>query len=238
MNLEKDYRPRLNINEYEFLRHSGNRVLVIGDLHEPFSKSGYLEHCVNTYEKYNCNTVVFIGDIIDMHYSSFHPTDPDGHSAAKELELAKTNIKKWYEAFPKAMVCLGNHDLIPDRKAFNAGLSKLWVRDVSDVLEVPNWEFGEHFIIDGVKYTHGTNRKARQRVKDDFISIVQGHYHSESYIEFFVGESFKIFAMQLGCGVDRTAYAMAYGKEFKKMHVNCGVVLESGELPILEYMKL
>jgi hypothetical protein len=31
---------------------------------------------------------------------------------------------------------------------------------------------------------------------------------------------------------------MAYSKHFDKMHINCGVVLENGTLPILEYQKL
>ena len=47
-----------------------------------------------------------------------------------------------------------------------------------------------------------------------------------------------MFAMQIGCGVDDRSYAMAYGKHFDKMHINCGVVLENGTLPILEYQKL
>jgi UDP-N-acetylmuramyl pentapeptide synthase len=51
---------------------TGKRVLVIGDLHEPFCLDGYLNHCTNTYKKYKCDTVVFIGDIIDSHFSSFH----------------------------------------------------------------------------------------------------------------------------------------------------------------------
>ncbi len=218
--------------------HSGSRVLAIGDLHEPFSLDDYLDFNVDVYKKYGCNRVVFMGDIIDNHYSSFHDTDPDGHSAAEELRIAKKRVANWYKAFPKAEVCLGNHDIIPDRKAFNAGLSTDWIRNISEVLEVPNWKFSESFVIDGVKYVHGTARKARIRAKEDFNSIVQGHYHSESYIEFFVGDRFKFFAMQIGCGVDRKAYAMAYGKYYKKMHINSGVVLEDGHLPILEYMKL
>jgi len=49
---------------------TNKNVLVIGDLHLPFSLDGYLEHCINTYKQYNCNEVVFIGDIIDNHASS------------------------------------------------------------------------------------------------------------------------------------------------------------------------
>ena len=215
-----------------------SRVLVIGDLHEPFSKDGYLDFCLDTYEKYGCNQVIFIGDIMDNHYSSFHDTDPDGHSAAEEFRLAKERVATWYKQFPVAKVCIGNHDLIPDRKAFNAGLSNVWMKSIAEVLDVPDWDFRECFSIDNVKYVHGTARKARIRAKEDFGSVVQGHYHSESYIEYFVGDRFKFFAMQIGCGVDRDNYAMAYGKYYKKMHINVGVVLEGGQLPILEYMKL
>jgi metallophosphoesterase superfamily enzyme len=218
--------------------YNSNRMLVIGDLHAPFIKPGYLEFCRSIYGKYNCNRVMFIGDLIDNHFSSFHDTDPDGHGAAEELRRAKETIADWYKTFPEAYVVIGNHDLIPSRRLFNAGVTTSWIRPISEVLDVPNWEFAEEFTIDDIKYCHGTNRKAQNRAKDDLISIVQGHYHSEGYITHYVGDSYAIFAMQVGCGVDRTAYSMAYGKAFKKMHTSCGVVLENGRLPILEYMEL
>ena len=217
---------------------SDKRVLVIGDLHAPFIKYGYLEFCQQISYKYDCNVVIFIGDIIDMHYSSYHESDPDGMSAGAELLKAKSEIANWYRAFPKAKVCLGNHDLIPNRKAMSSGLSNSWIKTVDEVLETPNWEFGEEFELDDVTYVHGTGRKARNRAKAELSSIVQGHYHSESYIEHYVGKQYSIFAMQLGCGIDRKSYAMAYGKHFNKPHINCGVILENGKLPILEYMKL
>jgi hypothetical protein len=50
------------------------------------------------------------------------------------------------------------------------------------------------------------------------------------------GKTNRLFAMQLGCGVDDKSYAMAYGRFFDKMHINCGVVLDNGKLPIIEYM--
>lgn len=216
---------------------NNSNVLIIGDLHEPFSKTGYLEFCYSIYKKYNCNEVVFIGDIIDNHFQSFHSTDPDGHSAAKELEMAKDKIGLWYKTFTNAKVCIGNHDLIPDRKSFNAGLSKYWIKSISEVLDTPNWEYSDEFIINDVLYTHGTGRKASNRMQKDLINVVQGHYHSSSYIENLMGRSNRLFAMQLGCGVDDKSYAMAYGKHFDKMHINCGVVLNNGKLPIIEYME-
>ena len=78
-------------SEYETyldFKKGKKNVLVIGDLHAPFIRDGYMEHCIRIRDKYNCGQIVFIGDIIDNHYSSYHETDPDGHSAARELELA------------------------------------------------------------------------------------------------------------------------------------------------------
>lgn len=215
-----------------------NRVLVIGDLHEPFALDGYLEFCVEIKNKYQCNKIVFIGDVMDSHASSFHESDSDGDSAGLELDKARERLARWYKAFPIASVCVGNHDLIPFRKAQTLGLSSQWVRPFQDVFNTPNWTYAEDFVIDNVLYTHGIGRKARQRAKNDMMSTSQGHYHSESYIEHFVGLSDHIWAMQVGCGINRKSYAMAYGKHFDKPHINCGVVLENGTLPILEYMNL
>lgn len=215
---------------------ANKNILIIGDLHAPFTINGYFDFCKKIRDKYMCDTIVFIGDLVDNHFSSFHDTDPDGHSAAEELKLAKEQIDVWYKEFPRAYVCIGNHDQIPNRQAFKSGVSKYWVKDISDVLETPNWQYSEEFIINDVLYTHGVGRKAYNRMLQDLISIVQGHYHSESEIRFLVGKKRKTFSMQVGCGVDFKSYAMAYGKYFKKMHINCGVVCD--DLPILEYMDL
>lgn len=238
MSKKKQHRPRLTPDEYRRLLSlsEGERILIIGDLHEPFTREGYLEFCQQMYSKYNCNRVVFTGDILDNHYSSYHETDPDGHSAAEELQRAKFAIKQWHDAFPNAYVCEGNHDNLPNRKSMTAGISKAWIKSIKDVLETPTWKFGESFIIDGVLYCHGIGRKARQRSRQDMMSVVQGHYHSESYIEWTVGKRDRIFALQVGCGMDDKAYAAAYGKHFAKMHINVGLVIDG--VPILEYMDI
>lgn len=240
--MKKEIRPRLSPAEYSALmdlrEEKLNNTLVIGDLHAPFVKEGYLEFCKEIYLRWRCNRVVLIGDIIDNHYSSYHETDPDGHSAARELELAKEKISEFYGAFPHAYVCVGNHDLIPNRKRFSAGLSKYWVRNIGEVLETPRWQFAEEWVLDGVLYTHGVGRKARNRCMQEFISVAQGHYHSESSVEYFCNDEKLLFALQVGCGIDRQAYAMAYGKYFKKPQLNCGVVIDGGRYALIEPMRL
>lgn len=234
-------RPRLTdglTNLVKGLKGKGNRVLVIGDLHAPFTLNGYLEHCKRIHSKYNCNKVIFIGDVIDHHYSSYHETDPDGLSGGDELDLAIKEIAKWYKAFPKATVTIGNHDRIVHRKAFTAGISKRFVRDYHEVLETPGWNFVESIVVDDVMYIHGEGGTARTKMKKELHSVVQGHLHTQMYIDYAVGTNFKIFGMQVGCGIDRKSYAMAYGKNFGRPAIACAVILNEGTLPILEPMHL
>jgi len=87
-----------------------SRVLVIGDIHEPVSHPGYLSFCQDLHKAWNCNAVVFIGDVADFQAISFHTIHPECPGPGDEYMLAKQKIQKWYKAFPKAKVCIGNHD--------------------------------------------------------------------------------------------------------------------------------
>lgn len=241
--LKNRFNISLTEEEQKVVDRSSNNILIIGDLHSPFIKNGYLKHCKDIYKKYNCNKVIFIGDIIDNHYSSFHEPDPDGFGAGEELERAVSYIKPWYRAFPKADVCIGNHDAIVCRKAYSAGVSNKWIKDYDEVLETPGWNFDEHFIYDNVYYVHGTGssgmKAAYNRMVNWGMSVVQGHLHTECSIMWKCDTNSRLFSMQVGCGVDDKSYAMAYAKNFtKKYIISCGVVLEDGSLPILEPMLL
>ena len=226
MNQEGQYRPRLHgskLAAYNNMTRDERRILVIGDLHAPFTRDGYFDFCVDTYQKYNCNQVVFIGDIIDNHYSSYHESDPDGMGGGDELELAVQHIKKWVKQFPKADVTIGNHDRIVMRKAFSSAIPKAWIRPYNEVLGA-NWNWVERVVYDNVQYVHGEGGTARTKAKNDMMSTVQGHIHTQAYIEWTVGRNFRVFGMQVGCGVDAESYAAAYAKNFKRQAIGCGVV--------------
>lgn len=209
-----------------------SRILIIGDLHEPFCLLGYREFCIETAKKFDCTHTIFIGDIIDNHFTSYHETDPDGMSALDEFAHATNRINKWVEAFPQADVVIGNHDRLVTRKAFTAGISGIWLKEYNEVLNAPGWDFQEEFTYHDVRYIHGEQGTARNRAKKDLISTVQGHRHTEAYTEHIVGQKFHIFGTQVGCGVDRKAYAMAYAQAGPKPVIGCAVVLENGTLPI------
>lgn len=231
-----DFWESLNRETKRARPSSERRILAIGDLHAPFELDGYFEFCKETYRKYNCNQVVFIGDIIDNHYSSFHTTDPDGMGGADELEFAIAAIQKWSAEFPVADVCIGNHDRMIMRRAFDSAIPKIWIRSYNDVLGT-NWNWVERVVYDGVQYVHGEGGTARTKAKNDMMSTVQGHIHTQSYTEWLVGRNFRVFGMQVGCGIDSSAYAAAYAKHFKKQAIGCGVIL-GGETAINCLMKL
>jgi len=237
---KKDFRPRLKGNKkkaYLNITKDETRVLVIGDLHEPFCKKGYLEFCKKVYAENNCNKVVFIGDIIDNHYSSYHETDADGLGGGEELELGIKKIAEWYKAFPVADVTLGNHDIIISRKAQSGSIPKKWIKAYKEVLETPNWNFTDEVIIDNVLYHHGIGSKAHIKAVKNMMSTVAGHHHTDAYTMWYVGKNAKIFGMQVGCGIDIKSYAMAYGKWFPKPAIGCGVVV-NGEKAINILMDL
>ena len=227
--LTKDFRPRLKgqkKSNYEFFNKQEDRVLVIGDLHSPFDLESYFDFCVETYNNYNCNKVVFIGDIIDSHYSSYHETDADGMGGSDELELAIKRLKRWYNAFPDAYVTLGNHDRIIVRKAQTSNIPSKWIKEFGEVLETPNWKFVTDVYIDDVRYVHGDkSNKPRTAAKRDMVSTVSGHYHTDMYVDWFFGKTRAIFAMAVGCGIDSKSYAMGYMQGGKKEAIGCGVVL-------------
>lgn len=240
---KRNIRTWINREEQELLhrrrgKKTDNRILIIGDLHEPFCLEGYLEFCKETYRKYDCNKVIFIGDVIDNHFSSYHESDADGHGGGKELDLAIDKIANWYDAFPVADVIIGNHDRIIMRKAQTSQVPKKWIKSYKEVLNTPKWNFTDSVKYDDVLYIHGEGGTARSRMKKDLNSVVQGHLHTQAYCEHLVGANFRIFGMQVGCGVDNKSYAMAYAKNYGKPAIGVGVVLDNGTQPFNVLMKL
>ena len=240
--MERSNRYRLKQHEIQVIQklreQEVSNVLVIGDLHEPFCLDSYLDWCIEQYNIYNCTEIVFIGDIIDNHYSSYHETSADGMGGLDELELAIKRISRWYDAFPKATVIIGNHDRIIMRKAQTSAIPSKWIKSYKEVLEVPNWNFVERYELNDVQYIHGEGGTARTKCRADMMNTVQGHLHTQAYCEHYVGQKFRVFGMQVGCGINHESYAMAYAKYGKKPAVGCAVILNNGQTPLNLLMPL
>ena len=220
-----------------FLHGDPDNVLVIGDPHEPFTKEGYLEFCRKIQEEYDCGTVIHIGDAVDNHAVSYHEKDPEGMSAGDEFNLAIERMKRWYYTFPNVKVCIGNHDALPFRKAFSAGLPKTWLKTYQELLQSPpTWEWDFVHQVNGVIYQHGTGLSgemaAINAARENRQSTVIGHLHTVMNTRFLASYKDLIFGVTVGCGIDHEKYAFAYGKQnTRKPVVACCVVLD-GKLPI------
>lgn len=217
-----------------------SNVLFIPDLHAPFIKEGVLEWIKEEQNRYDCGTVIFAGDIVDGHAWSYHEHDPDGMSVGYELEAAREQLQPWFKAFPEALVCMGNHDLLIQRKARTIGLSKHFIKGFGEVVGAPkSWKFGLDFTKDNVNYKHGNVGDAFKVAQQSRISTCQGHFHALSFVQWTASEKDAIFGMQVGWAADRHSYAFEYGKPFaKKPIISLGLVLDRGRTPIVKLMNL
>jgi len=209
-----------------------NRVLCIGDLHAPCTRKGYMQFCKDTYKKWHCNTTVFIGDLVDWSAISFHLANPEGPGPMDEYNMAHKAIQEWYKVFPKAVVCIGNHDARPRRVAESVKIPAKFLRDYADMWETPKWNWVQSTIIDDVLYRHGHftgggKTPAWNQACKMGMSVVMGHYHSKGGINWSANPLRRWFGMDVGCGVDDTAYAFAYAKEQTERSIlSVGIVLD------------
>lgn len=219
------------------------RVGIIGDTHIPYEKEGYLDFCLETFEAWDCDTFVHIGDLIDHHGMSFHDSEPQLKGAYHERLDALERLQPWYDAFPELIITEGNHDIIPARQLRKIGIDpETWLRDMAEVYQFPEgWQVCQEYWIDDVLYHHGYTASGvngfRMDAKNRMVNTVSGHNHSNAGISASASDHRLVWGMAVGCGVDNTSMAFAYGKHFKnKPIIACGVVID-GE-PHVEFMNL
>lgn len=216
-----------------------SRVLAIGDLHLPVCHPNYLWFCQDTARSWKCDTIVLLGDVIDHHAISFHARHPDCPGPKDEFELANSALQPWVKAFPKAFVCIGNHDERPGRLAESVNIPALYLRNHAEVWQTKSWTWGYETVIDGVLYCHGTGlggaAPAAGLARSQHVSVVCGHAHSKAGVVWSCGPTTRIFGMDAGCGIDRAAWQFAYGRhQIKKPVLACGVILDG--IPYHEIM--
>ena len=222
-------------------------TLIIPDTHLPFTHRDFLDFCVDTGRAYGCKRVCHVGDVGDFHSISFHDSDPDGMSGGAELSALKKALRPWVKAFPVVFAALGNHDALAMRKAYANGIPSAYMRGFNEVLGLPaKWRFDFEWVFRDRhtwRLTHGTGSSGHDAAfkvaVSHRISTAQGHIHTAAGVKFHASSKDILWGMQVGCGIDRRAYAFNYGRDFpSKPILSCGVVLEGGTLPLVVPMAL
>ena len=209
------------------------RVLVLPDLHEPCTRPGALEFCKELRRKYRTNVTVFIGDVTDWHSISFHANHPEMPGPKDEFELAYIAIQKWKKAFPKATVCLGNHDRRITRLAESVSIPARFIRGYGDIWKTPNWDWVDEIVIDDVLYEHGDGQggsmyPAFNKMKNMGMSCVIGHHHSAGGVKWLVNPLRRMFGLDTGSLIDDKTMAFAYNKKAVKRSVLSAAVVIDG----------
>jgi len=203
-----------------------SRTLVIPDFHAPFQHKKSLAHCKEIYKKHKCNKVICIGDFADHHQMSRFTSEPDADGAMQEYKKTLRELKKWYKAFPKVDVVLGNHDAIPMRQAKEVGVSEEFLKKLDKVYDMPKgWKIYKKIVQDNVLYIHSAGsgmNASMNKARQMSMSVVSGHTHKHLGVIYFSNPSKLFFGMNVGCLIDKEAYAMRYSDS--EPTLGCGVV--------------
>lgn len=205
--------------------------LVFSDPHTPFDMPNFPYFLRDTAIKYGAKSFMCLGDIIDMHAISRHGAEPCALGAYSEIDLAKQRLKLYTTLIPECDYIPGNHDDRIIRQAASVGIGRMFLKDLHEILDLPEgWQcIDDETIIDGVLYAHGLNwtgkNGALNKAVNEGMSVCIGHSHSFGGVSYQTNKTKTIFGMYTGCGVNREAYAFAYGKYAKHREtLGCGIV--------------
>jgi len=210
-------------------------VGVIGDTHCPGMKEGYIDFLKETFKSWGVNRVVHIGDLVDWNSISYHEKHPSNSNASTEEEEAKKQVQQLVKAFPDVDWLIGNHDDLPNRKAVSSGLPVSVLKNYLKLWGGIPWRMHPRYyklMIDGVLYCHGDTspggeHAAIKHAKLNFKSTVLGHNHSNGGVSYYANEKFRVFGMDVGCGVDADLLQFEYGRKFpRKPILGCGIVID------------
>lgn len=217
-----------------------NTILVIPDQHAPYHHPDTIAFLKHVKEVYNPTRIVNLGDEVDNHAISFHDNDPDLDSAAVELVKAREFIAQLAALFPKMDIMDSNHGSLLYRRGKHHGIPKAMLRGYREVLGAPDgWEWHHELVIDGILFHHGDGKKAlvQNTIRDEMMSVVQGHHHSQFGIYYHQTSQKTVFGVSCGCLIDDKSLAFAYNKKTSKRPVIGCCVIISGH-PMLIRMKV
>lgn len=209
------------------------RVLVISDMHHPYSHPDTLEFLTALNKKYKFDKVVCIGDEIDNHAISFHDSDPDLPSAGDELKRAIKSLKPLYKLFPNVTVVESNHGSLVFRKALASGLPKAVFRSYNEILDAPKgwkWVFDAkvNTALGPVYFCHGKSGAAGRLASQYGMSTVQGHYHEKAQITYISTPERLMFDAHTGCLSDDKSLALGYNKVNPKRPIVSVIIILNG----------
>lgn len=215
-------------------------VGIIGDPHEPWCDRRYMDFCSDTFDWFNVDRIVCIGDWVDLYSFSTYGKDPSfPMTPRQEIAKARKRLAVWAERFPVMDITAGNHDNRVLRSALSVGITPEFMKSYGEVWQTPStWNWLHEFRIDGVDYFHGDGwsgvTAARRCAIERGRSVVLGHLHTCAKIDYIQQTTRRkpIFGMSTGSGCDRKAMVYRYERDPRRWPLAAGVVF-NGEFGLV-----
>jgi predicted phosphodiesterase len=219
------------------------RVLIISDTHIPYSHIDYINFLRALKSHFKPEIVIHIGDELDYHAISFHDSDQELLSAGKELDKSIIEIQEGlHKLFPKMYLLESNHGSLVYRKMKHHGIPVRVLKPIHELYETPLWSWHHEIILKtnrgDVYLCHGKSGVYGKLAKEMGMSTVQGHYHGKAEVTWHRTAMRDHFNMFVGCLVDESSLAMAYGKNNIPKPILASGALDDNGMPYVIRMNL
>lgn len=206
-------------------------ILVISDMHIPYEHPDAYTFLLKVKKEYEPDLIINIGDEVDKHALSFHDSDPNLASAGDELKAAQKILKKYGKLFPEMYLVDSNHGSLAYRRAKAMGMPEAYLKEYGEVLKTPkNWYWTDELnVMSGgnhVIFRHQWKKNPLICAQQMGACVVQGHFHESFDIQYASSPSKLLWAMTVGCLIDKRSLAFAYNKtNTKRPIIGCGVII-------------
>lgn len=213
-----------------------NRIMVIGDLHAPYTHPDALAFLQAVRDDYLPNICIQVGDETDGHAISFHDSDANLDSAGVELEKAKLLLDEVHTLFPNLLVCDSNHGSLIYRRAKAHGLPVQYIKKYRDILFPEHgaqaWSWADAWVLQTplgpVRFQHQVSGDLLNNAAHERTSIVIGHHHGKFDITYAASSTALYFGAHAGCLIDKSSMAYAYGKLARNKPILGCMVITNG----------
>ena len=208
-------------------------ILIISDTHFPYQHPDAISFLASLKKEFKPDKIVHIGDEVDYHALSFHPSDPDLYSSGHELLEAINSLEPLYNLFPKVDIVESNHGSMVYRKQKHHGIPRSVFKSYREALMAPRgwkWHFDLTLEMSNgrrVYFTHGKTSRPGGLSQTMGMSTVQGHYHERFEVIYWANPNGLFFDLRVGCLANDKSLAMAYNNtNLKRPIMGCAVILE------------
>jgi len=209
------------------------RVLIISDQHIPYHHKDLFIFLKALKKKYKPDKVINMGDELDKHSLSFHPSNEELYSAGDELEKGIEFLQYMEEIFPAMDILESNHGSMLARKALVNGIPLKYLKSYNEIYGVSNkWKWHGELVIklsNGQQcyFCHGKIKDSAKLSQQMSMNVVQGHYHESFKIEYWSNPNNLFWGMNVGCLIDNNSMAFAYNKLFPKRPIRgMGIIID------------